>query len=226
MFAICVACAAREPAPVAPPAPLVMPRQIKGDRDFVVRWQPVAYAIVDGNIAMDGRTITVTGTGPIEAIAHQLARVPKPLRDLIQTIKISAVASDDTVFRKKYKMNVVAGMSANADGDVTIYPYGLQHLSDPDFFTRNLMHELGHTWSSAAWRHDGDALKAWVDAIGKDTAAPSEYADTSFKNSGLPFEDAAEATALYFLVQGTPLFDRYRAVMPARFALIAARFPN
>jgi hypothetical protein len=115
-------------------------------------------------------------------------------------------------------------MSTGMAGDITIYPYGIAELRDEDFFVKNLMHELGHVWSRRAWRDDPVSQQAWRDAIARDPDPPSEYARTSFRNSGALDEDAAEATALYFVERGTAAFARYRARMPARFALLAARF--
>ena len=83
---------------------------------------------------------------------------------------------------------------------------------------------IGHCWSLRDWARDPSAKDAWLDAIARDGTAPSTYAALSFRKSGLPHEDVAEATALYFLVLGTPGFDAHRAAMPARFALLAARF--
>jgi hypothetical protein len=143
----------------------------------------------------------------------------------MQTLTVSATPSPlDAMYTKKYKAPVEAGMTSNATGNVTIYPHGIAELADPDGFVRNFMHELGHTWSLAAWKADPAARQRWLAAIASDPKAPSYYAAVSFKSSGEPFEDAAEATALYFVTRGTPLFARYRAVMPARFALVAERF--
>ena len=115
-------------------------------------------------------------------------------------------------------------MTAGASGDITIYPHGIAELADEDVFVRNVMHELGHVWSQQAWNADPAARRTWLDAIASDPAAPSRYAMSSFRGSGDPDEDAAEATALYFLVRGTPAYERYRSAMPARFASLVARF--
>jgi hypothetical protein len=184
-----------------------------------------AYAIDDGTIALDGRTIPVSGAGPIAAIAHGLARVPPELRALLRSLVISPVASpNDARFTKQYGIQVQAGMSTAVTGEITIFPTGIAELRDEDFFVKNLLHELGHAWSLRAWRDDRTSAQAWRDAIASDPDPPSEYARVSFRNSGALDEDAAEATALYFIERGTPDFERYRARMPARFALIAARF--
>lgn len=202
-----------------------MVRQIKSAHALAAPTAVAAYSMAPGAIAIDGRAIPITGTGPVDAIAHGLARVPPELRAQLESLAISPVPDPhDAMFARKYGMPVQAGMSTGLHGDVTIYPYGLAELRDEDFFVKNLMHELGHAWSRRAWRDDPASAQAWRDAIASDPDPPSELARTSFRNSDALDEDAAEATALYFVERGTPAFDRYRARMPARFALLAARF--
>ena len=213
------------PAP-SPPPPPVLPRQIKSEHSLIAPTAVAPYALVADAIRIDGRDVPLAGTGPRDAIAHGLARVPPELRAIVRSLTISAVDNPtDEAWAAKYRMPVRAGMSANADGEIEIYPYGLLELRDESFFVKNLLHEIGHAWSLRAWRDDSRALSAWLAAIAKDPGVPSQYAQGSFRASGSPAEDAAEATALYFIVRGTPDEERYRAQMPARFALIAARFP-
>jgi hypothetical protein len=161
-----------------PPPPVV--RQIKSAPELAAPTAVAPYEVGSAEIRIDGRVIAVAGDGPLDGIARDFARVPRPLRDLLQTLAISAVPSpNDAYFAAKYKLPVNAGMATGSHGDITI-------ASDP--------------------------------------SAPSAYARTSYRSSGAPDEDAAEATALYFLVLGTPAFDAYRAAMPKRFGLIATRF--
>ncbi len=229
--------------PASAPTPPVV-RQIKSAPELAAPTAVAPYEVGSGEIRIDGRAIPVTGDGPpgpsgrsdtLHAIAHDFARVPRQLRDLLQTLAISAVASpNDAYFAAKYKLPVNAGMATGLHGDVTIFPYGLAELrgtagggaqvDDGAMFVKNFMHELGHAWSRIAWASDASAKAAWLAAIASDPSAPSEYARISLRNSGAPDEDAAEATALYFLVLDTPAFDAYRAVMPKRFGLIAQRF--
>ncbi len=209
------------------PAPLPLPRQIKSEHSLVAPTPVAVYALVTGAIQIDGREIPLAGTGPLDAIAHGLARVPPELRAIVRSLAISPVDNPtDAAWAAKYGMPVRAGMSANADGEITIYPYGIAELRDESFFVKNLLHELGHAWSLRAWHDDRSSLEAWLAAIAKDPGVPSQYAQGSFQKSGSPAEDAAEATALYFIVRGTADEARYRAAMPGRFALIASRFPQ
>jgi hypothetical protein len=211
--------------PATPTDDLPMPDQIKSERDLVIHTIAVSYALTDAALSIDGREIPIAGDGPRDRIAQGIARVAPELRALIHTIAISPTPSPlDAMWTKKYKLPVLAGMTSNADGNITIYPHGIDELADPDGFVRNLLHELGHTWSLRAWHENHLTYVAWLTAIASDRVSPSRYAALSFKSSGEPSEDAAEATALYFAVRATPLFERYRAAMPARFALIDARF--
>jgi hypothetical protein len=155
-FAGCAAPASIPPPPPASPIaatlPLVFPLQIKSAREFVVHAEPVAYTLASGELSIDGRVIPLAGDASWDAIARQVARVPKELRPLMQTLAVSATPSPlDDMYTKKYKAPVKAGMTSTATGNITIYPHGVDELADPDGFVRNLMHELGHTWSLAAW---------------------------------------------------------------------------
>jgi hypothetical protein len=207
-------------------------RQIKTAPEFPAPTAVATYSVDDEAhaIAIDGRRIPIAGDGPgdgeIDSIAHGLARVPRELRDVLQTLAISPTPSpNDAYFAAKYQLPVKAGMATGTHGDITIFPYGLElmHRSE-SILVKNFMHELGHAWSRIDWQADPKARDAWLAAIASDPGVASEYARTSFKSSGAPDEDVAEATALFFLVRGTPRFEPYRAAMPARFALIAKRF--
>jgi hypothetical protein len=209
----------------AKPARIEVPPQIKHARGLAVRAAPIKYSLAAGTLSIDGRDIPLSASAHADAIAHAVARVPGELRALIHTLAVSRVANaSDAAFTRKYRVTVVAGMTAGAAGDITIFPAGIDELRDEAVFVRNLMHELGHTWSKRAWDADPAARQHWLDAIASDSTVPSRYASAAFRGSGDPDEDAAEATALYFLVRGTLRYDGYRAAMPARFALLVARF--
>jgi hypothetical protein len=204
--------------------PVEVAPQIKHARGVPVRATPVVYKL-GAALSIDGRDIALSGRARFDRIARSVARLPGELRALIHSITVSAVANPyDAAFSKKYGFTVVAAMSAGAPGDITIFPLGIAELRDEDVFVRNLLHELGHTWSRRAWSADPPARQRWIEAIARDASPPSRYASSSFRGSGDPDEDVAEATALYFLVHGTPLYARYQAAMPARFALLLARF--
>jgi hypothetical protein len=227
LVVLIAACHASPAPPVVADPPL--PLQIKDAHDLAVRGEPAPFTLTPAALGIDGREIPIIAYdgAPLDAIAKAFARVPPLLRGLITGIEVSSSPSPlDAAWALKYHAHVVAGMSAVASGNVTVYPHGIDELSDPDadVFTRNLMHELGHAWTLHEWATTPGAKDAWLRAIASDRRAPSRYAVVSFQSSGWPFEDAAEATALYFLVLGTPAFEAYRTTMPARFALIHARF--
>jgi hypothetical protein len=213
------------PPPTSQALPPVV-RQIKTAPEFPAPTDVAAFTIGDHAIAIDGRSIPIDGSGPLDDIARGLARVPRELRDVLQTLAISPTQSpNDAYFAAKYKLPVKAGMATGTHGDITIYPYGLELMRrDEAILVKNFMHELGHAWSRIEWQRDPKARDAWLAAIASDPGVASDYARMSFHSSGAPDEDAAEATALFFLVRGTPRFEQYRAAMPRRFALIAKRF--
>jgi hypothetical protein len=229
---------AEPPHPVAPDAPdapaaavdAPLPTQIKDAHELVVRGEPAAFTLGPAAIAIDGREIPLTAYpgAPVEEIARAITRVPAALRAVLTAIEVSATPSpNDAAWTKRYGLPVLAGMSTAPSGKVTIFPHGIDELTNPDHdvFVRNLFHELGHAWSLHDWKESPAAGVAWIAAIKSDRGAPSKYALSSFRKSGLPFEDVAEATALYFLTRGTPAFAAHREAMPARFALLDARFP-
>src|SRR5690348_1286188 len=93
MFVLAIACGgspAPTPAP-EPPPPVV--RQIKSAHELVAPTALAHYEVGDGAIRIDGRTIPVAGTGPLDKIAHGFARVPADLRPLLLTLAISPVPS-------------------------------------------------------------------------------------------------------------------------------------
>jgi hypothetical protein len=214
---------------------MALPLQIKQDHRLPVQGVPAPFTLgapgAVTSLAIDGRRIPIASCAgaPVEDVARSIARVPAGLRAVLAEVVISPTANPaDATWAEVYGLPVRSGMGAVASGSgtVVIYPHGLErlHTAGGDVFVRNLMHELGHCWSLRDWARDPAAKDAWLDAIARDGTAPSTYAALSFRKSGLPHEDVAEATALYFLVLGTPGLDAHRAAMPARFALLAARF--
>ncbi len=215
---------------------MTLPLQIKADARLAVVG-PAAPFTLEGSggktmLAIDGRRFPLAANpgAPVAEIARCIARVPRALRNLFSRVFVSPVPNPaDEAWAQRYELPVRSGMGAlsSGDGTIVIYPYGIStlHLSNGDLFVRGLMHELGHCWSLHDWAHVPGAKKAWLAAIASDPGVASRYAQDALKNSGLAFEDAAETTALYFLTLGTDSFESYRATMPARFALLAARFP-
>jgi len=214
---------------------MAAPLQIKDDTSLPVRGAPAFFSLdVRSSIAwlsIDDRRLPIAppSDGLVERIARSVARVPKALRHALTGIKVSPVPNPaDAMWAERYGLPVLSGMGADAAGSgwVFIYPHAFERPTDTndDGFVRGLMHELGHCWSLRDWSCVPTSKEAWRDAIASDRVAPSMYADLSYRNSGQPDEDAAEATALYFSVVDTPALKFHRDRMPARFALLDARF--
>ncbi len=210
--------------------------QIKSDRCLTVATSSVAFSLDEYGEAttlfIDDRIVPIeTHAGlprsTVLRVVAEFARVPAPLRALLTRLRFYAAASDrDAEWGRIYGLPVAAGMGAVASGRVNVYPRGLASLDaeDGDAFARGMMHELGHVWSLRAWVEDESAQAAWREAIARDEGTPSAYARRSYAHSGLPYEDAAEATALYFLVRGTAVEATHRAQLAARFTLLDERF--
>lgn len=212
-----------------------LPLQIKKEQSLPVQGVAAPFTLrnagADASLSIDGRELPIAfyAGAPVEEVARAIARVPALLRGVLTSIVISPNPNPyDAIWAEKYRLPVLSGMGAAASGSgrVVIYPHGIAqlHAADGDVFVRNVMHECGHCWSLREWAKNPPAKQAWLDAIASDGDAPSFYAVSSFRNSGSPDEDAAEATALYFLVLGTAAFPVHRTRMPARFALLDARF--
>lgn len=215
--------------------PRVIPVQMKTE-DLKAPWKETKSSLTEpvaepghqfhGAVADAQKRTLVVGDQQISVVAPEgtdLTRVAKlvsglapELRRQITSISVNPVANpDDAYWSKIYKQPVMAGMSCGAQGLLTIYPHGLEQTDD--VFVRNLAHETGHTLSMRWWG-GADVTKPewgpWKDAMAKDVIAPSTYATAS------PVEDVAEAIAMYFMTKGTKAFDEYRAMMPARFAVL------
>ncbi|HVE86377.1 MAG TPA: hypothetical protein VND93_26155 [Myxococcales bacterium] len=149
-------------------------------------------------------------------VADLVSKLPPELRGQLTSISVNPVPNpDDEYWTKVYGQPVLAGMSCGAQGLLTIYPHGLEQSDD--VLIRNLAHETGHTLSMRWWgggNVSSPEWSRWKDAMAADVIAPSRYATAS------PAEDVAESIATYVMTRGTKAFDEYRAMMPARFAVL------
>jgi hypothetical protein len=177
-------------------------------------------------VAIAGReTPLVTPAGregwaaPAARVADALAALPDPARALVKRVEINPVPNpEDGWWTRKYGMRVVAGMTADSEGVLRVYPRGLKQPRP--VLVRNMMHEVGHIWSNRTYGSRRGPWTEWRKAIASDPAVPSLYATAAVT------EDAAEATALYLSTVGTEEHERYRAKLPARFALLAKVLPH
>ncbi|QRK09874.1 hypothetical protein JQX13_07135 [Archangium violaceum] len=160
----------------------------------------------------------------IEEIAKGLAALPPWARKLVTKVNVdpnpSAVnqASGEQFQIKDFE----AFMTANRKGHVTIHQSAPQAEIDG-----TLVHELAHTLSKRKWlletKKRADLNKmwaAWDAAAIKDGVAASRYATKAVG------EDFCETVALYDQVRGTPQEAEIRALMPERFKLLDAHFPE
>jgi hypothetical protein len=148
----------------------------------------------------------------LEQIAKGVARIPAPLRADLERVVVNpysyrfAIGENDD-----HRADMTAG-----DGLVTLY--ALERTDEA--LTLTLLHELGHVQSFAKWSYDTDAKgwQQWRTAMEKDGVAPSRYARENASEPG--HEDFAEATVAYFLTQNTPQHAEFKAMFPARFAIL------
>lgn len=152
----------------------------------------------------------------VEEVARALAGLPESSRTRITSVTLSPVANpDDAFWAKTYGLpEMTSHMSVGTDGAVTVYPSTRARTAE--HLAMSLLHESGHAWSFERWGTDttAPAWKPWADAVEADVVRVSTYGNAHLS------EDVAEATALYQSIRGTPLFEEYRALYPARFAIL------
>lgn len=148
----------------------------------------------------------------LEQIAQGVARMPVALRANLERVVVNPYNYRFAIGEgNDHKADMTAG-----DGLVTLYA----HERTDESLTMTLLHELGHVQSFAKWSFDSDAQgwQQWREAMAKDGVAPSRYARENASEPGQ--EDFAEATVAYFLTQDTPQHQEFKAMFPARFAIL------
>ena len=164
---------------------------------------------------------------PLEAGMHQhsvqeaadaAATLPLGSRDVVNSITLNPVENpDDSYWASEYNdPDFHSYMTAGVGGDITIYPDDTNEQPGEDYRKGTLIHETGHTWSYQQWGEDTDGAKwqPWKDAMAKDPVSVSGYADASID------EDVAETVQIYASTKDTPKHEEYRAMVPARFAIL------
>ncbi len=178
------------------------------------------------DVVVEGQTITVAApadghfTPPVQHsfddVVRTLAALPEASRKQITSVHLNPVANpDDAFWAQTYGIpEAVSYMTCGAEGGVTIYPANAAQPAET--MAVSMIHETGHAWSMKAWGDagTGPGWDAWSKAIETDVVRVSTYGNSSL------LEDAAETTALYLWAKGTPHFDEYRALYPARFAIL------
>ncbi|MEL6349926.1 MAG: LysM peptidoglycan-binding domain-containing protein [Myxococcota bacterium] len=157
----------------------------------------------------------------VQQAVHALVRLPHASRSVVTSITLNAVRNpDDAFWAAEYNdPNFESFMTAGAGGDVTIYP-AQGAVMTQRYTDDTMVHETGHTWSKQQWGEDtsADAWRPWRDAMASDGISVSNYATASID------EDVAETVQAYITTQGTPAFDEYRSMVPARFAILDNHF--
>lgn len=163
-------------------------------------------------------------------LADAARYLPASSRALITRIIVSPGANPhDAYWAKEYKMpNFRSSMSASADGVVEVYPRSVKTFSDraraclenylksDDTMRGALIHETGHIFAAKNWGEDYTKGKwsDWRKAAEGDVAWVSKYAQAS------PHEDFAETFTAYASSKGTPRFEKFKVLVPRRFAIL------
>ncbi len=149
-----------------------------------------------------------TWTPSVDQIARALSALPPEVLVHTTTVSVSPSVSP---------LGPGATMAANGTGEMYCYP---QPVADTPWnlhiLTATVFHESGHNLSIAKWGSDVSSpdWQKWAAAEQQDGTSASSYANTN------PLEDFAETFVLYLASRGTPAADEYRAIFPARWALI------
>ncbi|MCA9544481.1 MAG: LysM peptidoglycan-binding domain-containing protein [Myxococcales bacterium] len=156
----------------------------------------------------------------VEQAAIAIASLPEASRAVLNSVTLNAAQNpEDAFWAVEYDdPDFRSYMTAGAAGDVTIYPTTSETAQDE--MSTSMIHETGHTWSKQQWGEDTTSAQwqPWRDAMASDRISLSNYATASLD------EDVAETVQAYAANKGTPLHDEYRAMVPARFAILDAHF--
>ena len=156
----------------------------------------------------------------VREAADAVASLPPANRAVVTSINLNAVQNpDDAFWAVEYDMpGFRSYMTAGAAGDIDVYPT----TTPPSAvgMGRDMIHETGHTWSKQQWGEDTSdpRWQPWLDAMASDRISVSDYATRD------PDEDVAETIQTYCTTKGTPAHDEYRAMVPARFAILDPHF--
>lgn len=193
-------------------------------KNYIFRGK-TADAEVWSLIFVDGITIGIVAPKALEPGYHNhtvqqaaeaVSHLPKFNRSLINTILLNPVVNPDDNRVDEYD-NPRSYMTAGVAGVVTIYPKtDTEPLHSDERMQSVMIHETGHAWAFRTWGTDETKGKwlEWKQAMDKDNTFVSNYAKKSIH------EDVAETINVYVSAQGSPLFKKYRQVVPNRFAML------
>lgn len=153
----------------------------------------------------------------VQEAAEAASYLPHASRATIHTVLLnSQVNPDDAHWAVQYNTpDFHSYMTAGAAGIVTIYP-DKTDLPDANAMRGSMIHETGHAWSYQKWGNDKTkgGWTTWKAAMDKDGVSVSGYAMNDIA------EDVAETVRVYGATKGTPKYDEYQAMIPARLAIL------
>ncbi len=150
----------------------------------------------------------------LQHVGEAASRLPAPLQRVVRSFELNPLPYTFEV--QEGAITRQADMTASPGGKITLYP---QERS-PESFYRTLIHESAHLLAFEKMGEDTQsaAWKNWIAAMEQDRLAPSQYARINGSAEGI--EDFAEAVTAWVLSRDTPEHEEWRALMPARFAII------
>lgn len=150
----------------------------------------------------------------LQRLAEAASRLPVPLQHVVHSFELNPLAYTFEV--QQGAITRQADMTASPGGKITLYP----QERTPESFYRTLIHESAHLLAFEKLGEDthSPGWESWLTAMEQDRLAPSQYARINGSAEGI--EDFAEAVTAWVLSRDTPEHDEWRALMPARFAII------
>jgi hypothetical protein len=154
----------------------------------------------------------------VQEAADAARYLPKKNREAMKRIQLNPIENpEDPHWAAEYKTpGFHSYMTAGADGVMTIYPNAKKEQPGTNYMRGTMIHESGHTMSYKNWGEDTKKGKwaDWKRAMDSDRHTVSQYAQSDIA------EDVAETVTAYGSTKGTPMFAEYKAIVPARFAML------
>lgn len=150
-----------------------------------------------------------------EDLARAAASLPEALQKHLKRFELNPVSYHFETGNGAHGRT--ADMTAGPDGLITVYP----HKREFRDLYRTLVHELGHQLSFVQMGSadgKGPQWERWHQAMAADSLSPSNYARDNASGPGI--EDFAESVSAWVLTRGQPEHAEWRALMPARFAIL------
>lgn len=155
------------------------------------------------------------GLPTAEDLARATASLPEALQKYLNRFELNPIGYHFETGNGAHGRT--ADMTAGPDGLITVYP----HKREFRDLYRTLVHELGHQLSFVQMGSadgKGPQWERWHQAMAADSLSPSNYARDNASGPGI--EDFAESVSAWVLTRGQPEHAEWRALMPARFAIL------